>query len=245
MQRNDRLFIRLRQQRTHDVAVTLSHENQSFALLSAPRTSTSSLMNFAPRMPVRSEAFALTLAVEPGFDFAGAEYRALQQNSASSAFQAPGWLDALHRDVGVAFGAEPVTVTIRHEATEPDAGLAARPRAGKRDLSDSPISAWRYLGRSDPAKRICCSPTQACRNGLPRAAAHDLIADKTCRRRSVNGSPVSSGAPCAVRISAYRRSCAPIGRRGATRPRPEPAAARHEAPPAIARQATFGSAGRG
>ena len=73
-------------------------------------------MNFAPRMPVRSEALALTLAVEPGFDFAGAEYRALQQSSASSAFQAPGWLDALHRDVGVAFGAEPVTVTIRHES---------------------------------------------------------------------------------------------------------------------------------
>src|SRR3954453_9945315 len=70
-------------------------------------------MNFAMRMPVVSEAPALTLAVETGFDFSGAEYRALQQRSASTAFQAPGWLDALHRDIGVAFGAQPVTVTIR------------------------------------------------------------------------------------------------------------------------------------
>jgi CelD/BcsL family acetyltransferase involved in cellulose biosynthesis len=108
------LLIRFLQKCASDLAVTLPYEFNALVLLSTARPWTSGFMNFALRMPVRSEAPALTLAVEPGFDFAGPEYRALQQRSASSAFQAPGWLDALQRDVGAAFGAEPVTVTIRN-----------------------------------------------------------------------------------------------------------------------------------
>ena len=82
---------------------TLSHESILRLAFSAAGHDKQSY-DFAPRMPVRSEALAPTLAVNL-FDFAGAEYRVLQ-SSASSAAQAPGWLDALHRDVGVAFGAE-------------------------------------------------------------------------------------------------------------------------------------------
>lgn len=57
----------------------------------------------------------LTIAVEPAFDFAGAEYGSLQQCTLATAFQAPGWVDALHRDVAPVFGAEQVTVTVREQ----------------------------------------------------------------------------------------------------------------------------------
>ena len=70
-------------------------------------------MNFAPAMPFRAAEALLDVAVEPAFEFLGAEYRALQQRSCATSFQAPLWLDALHRDVGAAFGARPVTVTVR------------------------------------------------------------------------------------------------------------------------------------
>jgi CelD/BcsL family acetyltransferase involved in cellulose biosynthesis len=73
-------------------------------------------MNFAPRTPFTVEAPVFAIAVEPAFDFAGADYRSLQQRSCATAFQAPGWLDALHRDVAPAFGAEQVTVTVREQA---------------------------------------------------------------------------------------------------------------------------------
>ena len=70
-------------------------------------------MNFAPRTLLRAADALPEIAVEPAFDFVSAEYHALQQRSSSSAFQAPRWLDALHREVGAAFGAKPVTVTVR------------------------------------------------------------------------------------------------------------------------------------
>ncbi len=72
-------------------------------------------MNFAPRTPLAVEAPVPAIAVEPAFDFAGAEYRSLQQRTRATAFLAPGWLDALHRDVAPAFGAEQVTVTVREQ----------------------------------------------------------------------------------------------------------------------------------
>jgi hypothetical protein len=52
------------------------------------------------------------VAVET-FDFLSDEYRALHERSCATAFQAPRWLDALHRDVGTAFGAKPITVAVR------------------------------------------------------------------------------------------------------------------------------------
>lgn len=70
-------------------------------------------MNFAPRTLKHAGAPVLHVAVERGFDFAGGEYRALHARSSATAFQAPEWLSALHRDVAPAFGAEPVTVTAR------------------------------------------------------------------------------------------------------------------------------------
>jgi len=79
-------------------------------------------MNFAPRTPLRAAEALPDVAVEPAFDFLGAEYRALQQRSSASAFQAPHWLDALHHDVGAALGAKPVTITIRDRI---DGGLLA------------------------------------------------------------------------------------------------------------------------
>jgi CelD/BcsL family acetyltransferase involved in cellulose biosynthesis len=55
----------------------------------------------------------LSVAIEPNFDFASPEYDALHRQSAATAFQAPGWLDALHRQVAPAMGAVPVTVVVR------------------------------------------------------------------------------------------------------------------------------------
>lgn len=72
-------------------------------------------MNFASRMPFRADDALLAVTVET-LDFAGDEYRALHEQSCATAFQAPRWLDALHRDVGTAFGAKPVTVTVRDPA---------------------------------------------------------------------------------------------------------------------------------
>jgi len=70
-------------------------------------------MNFAPRTVTHTDAPALQVAAERGFDFNSAEYRALHAHSSASAFQAPGWLGALHRDIAPAFGVDPVTVTVR------------------------------------------------------------------------------------------------------------------------------------
>ena len=61
-------------------------------------------MNFAPRTLLRADDALLDVAVE-AFDFLGDEYRALHERSDATAFQTPRWLDALHRDVGAAFGA--------------------------------------------------------------------------------------------------------------------------------------------
>ncbi len=72
-------------------------------------------MNFAPRAVLRADNALLDVAVED-FDFLGAEYHALHDCSTATAFQAPRWLDALQRDVGAAFGAKPVTVTVRDPA---------------------------------------------------------------------------------------------------------------------------------
>lgn len=66
-------------------------------------------------MPLRTDDALFDVAVEP-FDFLGDEYRTLHAQSCATAFQAPRWLDALNRDVGTAFGATPVTVTVRDPA---------------------------------------------------------------------------------------------------------------------------------
>jgi CelD/BcsL family acetyltransferase involved in cellulose biosynthesis len=55
------------------------------------------------------------VALEPAFDFAGADYRALQANSDATVFQSPAWLAALHRDVAPLFDATQATVTVRDQ----------------------------------------------------------------------------------------------------------------------------------
>jgi CelD/BcsL family acetyltransferase involved in cellulose biosynthesis len=76
-------------------------------------------MNFAPRAQSlgAAEAAVLAVAVEPAFDFAGDEYRALHQRSRASVFQSPRWLEAMWRDLAPVFGVEPVTLTVRDAAT--------------------------------------------------------------------------------------------------------------------------------
>ena len=72
-------------------------------------------MNFSPRS-LQTVQTTFAVALEPAFDFEGAEYRALQARSRSTAFQGPRWLTALHRDVAAAFAADAVTVTVRDPA---------------------------------------------------------------------------------------------------------------------------------
>src|SRR5262249_26332314 len=57
----------------------------------------------------------IVAALEPAFDFAGADYRALHANSDATVFQSPAWLDALHRDVAPTFGATQATMTVRDQ----------------------------------------------------------------------------------------------------------------------------------
>lgn len=74
-------------------------------------------MNFHPRAPNEGTAdvAAIAVALEPVFDFAGADYRALHANSNATVFQSPAWLDALHREVAPVFGAVQATVTVRDQ----------------------------------------------------------------------------------------------------------------------------------
>ena len=74
-------------------------------------------MNFNWRAAGASttEIAAITVALEPAFDFSGAEYRALHANSDATVFQSPAWLDALHRDVAPHFGAAQATLTARDQ----------------------------------------------------------------------------------------------------------------------------------
>ena len=49
----------------------------------------------------------LAVVVERNFDFAAADYAALVAHSQATAFQRPGFIDALYRLVAPAFAAEP------------------------------------------------------------------------------------------------------------------------------------------
>jgi CelD/BcsL family acetyltransferase involved in cellulose biosynthesis len=55
----------------------------------------------------------LRVALVPDFDFRSQEFRLLQLQSRSTAFQEPHWLDALYRDLGRGLGAEAATITVR------------------------------------------------------------------------------------------------------------------------------------
>ena len=73
-------------------------------------------ITLAPRrQSVRANAAGakVVVAAEPAFDFAGSEYRALQQRSRATAFQGSRWLSALQNDVAPSADVEPVTVTAR------------------------------------------------------------------------------------------------------------------------------------
>jgi CelD/BcsL family acetyltransferase involved in cellulose biosynthesis len=59
----------------------------------------------------------LDVSAEPFFDFNSDEYRSFHARSVATAFQAPGWLDKLHRQVAPALEAEPITITVRDTTT--------------------------------------------------------------------------------------------------------------------------------
>ena len=69
----------------------------------------------APRIQVRERDTSLnvTIGVEPTFDFLSAEYRTLFSPGRGTAFQAPLWLDHLHRRLGPALVARQHTITVR------------------------------------------------------------------------------------------------------------------------------------
>jgi len=54
--------------------------------------------------------------IEPDYDFQSAEYRAFYQPGRATAFQAPLWLDMIHRRLAPALGAEQRTLTVRNRA---------------------------------------------------------------------------------------------------------------------------------
>lgn len=58
------------------------------------------------------------IRVEPDFDFRSKEYRELFEASAATAFQAPLWMDTLHRRLGPSLGARQHTVTVRERRTD-------------------------------------------------------------------------------------------------------------------------------
>jgi CelD/BcsL family acetyltransferase involved in cellulose biosynthesis len=56
----------------------------------------------------------VAVALEPAFDFASPEYRAFFDLSRGTVFQAPLWLDSIHRTLGPALGARQHTITLRN-----------------------------------------------------------------------------------------------------------------------------------
>jgi CelD/BcsL family acetyltransferase involved in cellulose biosynthesis len=76
-------------------------------------------MNFHASHRLASVAVGeyLNVAIAPDFDFGSNEFSLFQAESRTTAFQAPRWLDALHRQVAPAFAADAVTVTAREKAT--------------------------------------------------------------------------------------------------------------------------------
>lgn len=139
-------------------------------------------MNFAPRTADLQAVSAspLDVALEPAFDFAGADYRGLHPCSQASAFQAPRWLDRLHRDVAPARGAEAATVTVR--AADGRLMLVLplmrRRQRGVAILEFADFGVCDYLGAVyDPAD----APLLLADASLPRRIAaalprHDLLA---------------------------------------------------------------------
>ena len=126
------------------LTVTFPCEFSAHTLAVAAANSENRSVNHSPRaLNVRpNDAAVPAVALESAFDFASAEYRALHANSRATVFQSPAWLDALHRDVAPAFGAEQATVT-------------ARDQGGRLMFSGnrSPALAFRRSG----APAICCS----------------------------------------------------------------------------------------
>jgi len=99
------------------LTVTFPCEFSAHTLAVAAANSENRSVNHSPRaLNVRpNDAAVPAVALESAFDFASAEYRALHANSRATVFQSPAWLDALHRDVAPAFGAEQATVTARDQ----------------------------------------------------------------------------------------------------------------------------------
>lgn len=58
------------------------------------------------------------IGIEPDFDFRSAEYRAFHNLERATVFQAPSWLDAVHRKLLPHLAAEQYTVTIRNRDHE-------------------------------------------------------------------------------------------------------------------------------
>src|SRR5471032_2557690 len=56
----------------------------------------------------------IDICVEPQFDFLSAEYRAFYNLRRGTVFQAPTWLDAIHRKLAPHLNAKQYTVTIRN-----------------------------------------------------------------------------------------------------------------------------------
>lgn len=171
-------------------------------------------MNFAPRTLLLADDTLLNVAVET-FDFLSDEYRALHERSCATAFQAPRWLDALHRDVGTAFGAKPVTVAVR----DPSDGrlmlvlpFALLRRRGVTTLEFADFGLCDYLGPVyDPADLplLLVDATLAKRiaAALPR---HDVLAlTKLAGEQTLLASLFPGMHRARMRISAYPAALAP------------------------------------
>ena len=56
------------------------------------------------------------IGIEPDFDFLSPEYRAFYQPDRATAFQAPLWMDTVHRRLAPGLGAEQHTLTVRNRS---------------------------------------------------------------------------------------------------------------------------------
>lgn len=68
-------------------------------------------MQSVGQAPIRLD---VDIRIEPGYDFHSAEYRAFYRPDRATAFQAPLWLDMIHRRLAPALGAEQRTLTVRN-----------------------------------------------------------------------------------------------------------------------------------
>lgn len=138
--------------------------------------------------PVR-DAGDIRVTVEPGFDFAGPEYRTLYEESDATAFQHPLWLDRFYRMLAPARRARKLVVTGRDPR---DGGLRFVLPMIRRRLSGVRVVDTADLGVSDYAAPVVARDWNGLERGLASSVREALPPYDVLRIRPIRAETVSA-----------------------------------------------------